>query len=189
MLLIAPPEDAIVRPEIEIVVLFVLARNTPEGDEPIVNEFAPGPMIERLTPIVICPLVKVMFVTPGSNWIIYPLGASLTACRNEPGPLSFPFVTVTVFGRTWGVGRGLGVGVALGVSNRNTQVKSTGGPQSKAPAAICIVLTPGTTGDVLKMKAIVVFPFITAAESAGIPFTVRSLGWTLLGSTGSFRLI
>jgi hypothetical protein len=69
------------------------------------------------------------------------------------------------------------------------QLKSTGGPQSKAPAGICMVLTPGTAGEVLKVKSIVMFPFVKAAESAVIPFTVRSLGWTLVGSTGSFRLI
>jgi hypothetical protein len=45
---------------------------------------------------------------------------------------------------------GLGVGVALGVLNRNVQVKSTGEPQLKAPAGIRIVLKPCTTGDVLK---------------------------------------
>jgi len=39
-------------------------------------------------------------------------------------------------GRGAGVGRGLGVGVALGAFKRNVQVKSTGGPQSKAPAGI-----------------------------------------------------
>ena len=51
------------------------------------------------------------------------------------------------------------------------------------------MLTPGTAGEVLKVKSIVMFPFVKAAESAGIPFTVTSLGWTLVGSTGSLRLI
>ena len=57
-----------------------------------------------------------------------------------------------------GTGRGLGVGVGLGTSGgvgripleRNVQVKSVGGPQSNAPAGICMVLRPVTTGDVLK---------------------------------------
>ena len=98
--------------------MFALAKNTPEGEEPIVKAFAPGPIIERLPPIVIGPLVKIMLVTPEANWILYPLRASLTACRNEPGPLSFPFVTVMVFGRACGVGRGLGVG--LGAAAQTT---------------------------------------------------------------------
>jgi hypothetical protein len=52
-----------------------------------------------------------------------------------------------------------------------------------------MVLRPSTTGEVLKWKVIVKLPFITKAESAGIPFTVRSLGWTVAGSTDSLRLI
>lgn len=96
LLLIASTEFAIVRSEIEIASVFVLAINTPEEDEFIVSAFAPGPLIERLTSIVICPLVKVMLVTPPANWITSPLEASLTACRKDPGPLSLPFVTVMV---------------------------------------------------------------------------------------------
>ena len=61
-------------------------------------------------------------------------------------------------------------------------------PQLKAPAAICIILRPGTAGEVLKVKSIVVLPFITVAESAGIPFTVRSLALTVIGSTAPFML-
>jgi hypothetical protein len=70
---------------------------------------------------------------------------------------------------------------------RNVHVKSTGGPQSKAPAGIRIVFRPPTAGDVLKWNVIVILPLATIAESAGIPFTVRSLAWTLVGSTGSLR--
>jgi hypothetical protein len=51
-----------------------------------------------------------------------------------------------------------------------------------------MVLTPGTAGDVLKWNSIVALLFNNWKLSAGIPFTVRSLGWTLVGSTGSFRL-
>lgn len=40
------------------------------------------------------------------------------------------------YGRGAGVGRGLGVGLVLGVLKRNVQLKSTGGPQLKAPAGI-----------------------------------------------------
>jgi len=82
-------------------------------------------------------------------------------------------------GRGRGVGLDLGVGVAVGVgggisSKKKVQLKSTGGPQSKAPAEIWIVLTV-SAGERLKMKSIVVLPFSTTAESAGIPLTVRSL--------------
>jgi len=52
-----------------------------------------------------------------------------------------------------------------------------------------MVLTPSTTGEVLKWKVIVKLPFVKATVSAGIPFTVRSLGWTVTGSTDSLRLI
>jgi hypothetical protein len=51
------------------------------------------------------------------------------------------------------------------------------------------VLTPGTTGEVLKMKSIVLLPFDKVAESAGIPLTVKSLAWTVAGSTGSLTLV
>src|SRR4029077_19729745 len=82
-------------------------------------------------------------------------------------------------GRRRGVGRGLGVGVAVGVgggfnSKKKVQLKSTGGPQSKAPAEIWIVLAV-SAGERLKMKSIVLLLFVTTAESAGIPLTIRSL--------------
>jgi hypothetical protein len=44
----------------------------------------------------------------------------------------------------------------------------------KAPAEIWIVLTV-SAGERLNMKSIVLLPFVTTAESAGIPLTVRSL--------------
>jgi hypothetical protein len=52
-----------------------------------------------------------------------------------------------------------------------------------------MVLRPGTAGEVLKKKSIVVLLFDKANPSAGVPFTVQSLAWTLTGSTGSLRLI
>ena len=61
-------------------------------------------------------------------------------------------------------------------------------PQSKAQAGICIVFWPGTTGEVLKWKVIVVFPFINTDELAGVPFTVKSLESTVPGSAASLRL-
>lgn len=59
------------------------------------------------------------------------------------------------YGRGDGVGRGLGVGKGLGgvgwiPKKLNVQMKSTGGPQSNAPAGIRMMLSPTTTGDVLK---------------------------------------
>jgi hypothetical protein len=58
-------------------------------------------------------------------------------------------------------------------------------PRSKAPAGICIVFMPGTAGVVLKMKSINVLLFDKVNESAGIPFTVKSLASRVAGSTGS----
>ena len=48
---------------------------------------------------------------------------------------------------------------------------------------------PCTTGEVLKWKVIVVLPLMIASAFAGVPLTVKSLGWTLAGSTGSLRSI
>ena len=39
------------------------------------------------------------------------------------------------------------------------------------------------------MKSIVKLPFTTVAESAGVPLTVKSLAWTVVGSTDSLTLI
>jgi hypothetical protein len=44
---------------------------------------------------------------------------------------------------------------------------------------------PGTAGVVLKMKSINVLLFDKVNESAGIPFTVKSLASRVAGSTGS----
>jgi hypothetical protein len=61
-------------------------------------------------------------------------------------------------------------------------------PQLKAPAGICIVFWPCTTGGVLKWKVIVVFPFDNVAVFAGVPFTMKSLPCTVVGSAASLRL-
>jgi len=50
------------------------------------------------------------------------------------------------------------------------------------------VLRPCTTGDVLKKKRIVRLPFNKMAVFAGVPFTMKSLPWTLAGSAGPLRL-
>ena len=73
----------------------------------------------------------------------------------------------------------------------NVQVNSATGPlqQLKAPAAICIVFWPGTAGELTYWKVILVLPFVKEKASAGIPFTVKSLAWTVAGSTGQLRSI
>ena len=53
----------------------------------------------------------------------------------------------------------------------------------KAPAGISIVFCPGVTGEALKWKVMPVPA--TPSSSAGVPLTVKSLGWTLDGSTGA----
>ena len=49
-----------------------------------------------------------------------------------------------------------------------------GSPQGNAPAGICIVLRPSTTGEVSKWKIISV-PLKTVTEFAGVPFTMKTL--------------
>src|SRR5881397_1358749 len=44
---------------------------------------------------------------------------------------------------------------------------------------------PCTTGEALKWKVMVPPPPLIMSLSAGIPLTVKSLGWTLAGSTGA----
>ena len=59
-----------------------------------------------------------------------------------------------------------------------------------ASAGICIVCGPSVvTGELLKWNVIVAFPFDSTKLSAAIPFTVKSVAWTVAGSTGSLRLI
>ena len=59
-----------------------------------------------------------------------------------------------------------------------------------APAGIFIVCGPCTlTGEVLKWKVSVVLPPLNATVFAGIPFTVKSLAWTVAVFTASVRLI
>ena len=47
-------------------------------------------------------------------------------------------------------------------------------PQGNAPAGICIVLRPFTTGEVSKWEIISV-PLKTVTEFAGVPFTMKTL--------------
>ena len=66
----------------------------------------------RFLSITNSPLVRVTVVTLGAKLIVSPGEASRIACRKEPGPLSFPFVTVMV---------AAGVSVALNKSAAITQ--------------------------------------------------------------------
>jgi len=50
----------------------------------------------RFLSITNSPLVRVTVVTLGAKLIVSPGEAALIACRKEPVPLSFPFVTVMV---------------------------------------------------------------------------------------------
>jgi len=56
---------------------------------------------------------------------------------------------------------------------------------TKAPAGIFMRFGPCTTGEALKWKVMVPPPPLIMSLSAGIPLTVKSLGWTLAGSTGA----
>jgi hypothetical protein len=95
------------------------------------------------------------------------------------------FECVRGFDTYCGIGRGIGVALPLGATQRISQVKSTAGPQSKAPAGMRMVLRPGTTGEMKKWKVIVVLAFVKATEPDEIPLIVKSLAWTVDGSTGS----
>ena len=66
----------------------------------------------RFLSITNSPLVRVTVVTLGAKLIVSPDEALRIACRNEPGPLSFPFVTVMV---------AAGISVALSNSAPITQ--------------------------------------------------------------------
>src|ERR1051326_2103416 len=56
--------------------------------------------------------------------------------------------------------------------------------QVKAPTGMCMTLRPCTAGDILKWKTMKVGLKIVSL-SAGIPLTMKSVGWTLPGSVGS----
>jgi hypothetical protein len=51
-----------------------------------------------------------------------------------------------------------------------------------------MVLRPCVTGVVLKWNTMVMFPFSKAKAFAGVPFTVKSVGSTVAGNTGSLTL-
>jgi hypothetical protein len=47
---------------------------------------------------------------------------------------------------------------------------------------------PGTTGEALNWKVMVMPPPLTVSLSAGVPLTLKSPGWTVVGSTGALML-
>ena len=62
----------------------------------MVKRLAPGPVMVRFLSITNSLLVRVTVVTLGAKLIVSPEEASRIACRKDPDPLSFPFVTVMV---------------------------------------------------------------------------------------------
>jgi hypothetical protein len=60
--------------------------------------------------------------------------------------------------------------------------------QAKAPPGISMRFRPGTTGEALKWKVMVPPPPLMVSPSAGIPLTLKSPGWTVVGSTGALML-
>ena len=55
-----------------------------------------APLSVTLLSIASSAVVSVTVFTEGSKLIVSPSWASASACRSEPGPLSFPLVTVIV---------------------------------------------------------------------------------------------
>jgi hypothetical protein len=87
-------------PEIETVTVLELMRKIPNSGALVlrctVKRFAPGPVMVRFLSITNSPLVRVTVVMLGETLTVSPEAALRIACRNEPGPLSSPFVAVTV---------------------------------------------------------------------------------------------
>jgi hypothetical protein len=48
--------------------------------------------------------------------------------------------------------------------------------------------SPGTTGEALNWKVMVMPPPLTVSLSAEVPLTLKSPGWTVVGSTGALML-
>ena len=59
---------------------------------------------------------------------------------------------------------------------------------AKAPAGISIRFRPCPTGEAVNWKVMVSPPPLIMSPSAGIPLTLKSLGWTVAGSTGALML-
>ena len=78
----------------------------------MVKRLAPGPVMVRFLSITNSLLVRVTVAMLGAKLIVSPGEAARIACRKEPAPLSFPFVTVMV---------AAGASVALNKSTAVTQ--------------------------------------------------------------------
>ncbi len=59
---------------------------------------------------------------------------------------------------------------------------------AKAPAGISMRFRPCPTGEAVNWKVMVSPPPLIMSPSAGIPLTLKSLGWTVAGSTGALML-
>jgi hypothetical protein len=59
---------------------------------------------------------------------------------------------------------------------------------AKALPGISMRFRPGTTGEALNWKVMVMPPPLTVSLSAGVPLTLKSPGWTVVGSTGALML-
>lgn len=71
--------------------------NAPPFGPEIESDDGPGPAIETLLLTVIGPDARMMVpVNPGTNAIVSPLAAAVTAARSEPAPVSASVVTVWV---------------------------------------------------------------------------------------------
>src|SRR5436190_10291957 len=94
-----PRPFEIVRLDIETVTLDMMSRIRNAGAVVLrrsVRRSAPGPVIVRFLSICNSLLVRRTVVTFAAKLIVSPDEAPKIACRKEPGPLSFPFVTVMV---------------------------------------------------------------------------------------------
>ena len=60
---------------------------------------------------------------------------------------------------------------------------------ARAPPGISMRFKPGTTGEALKWKVMVMPPPLTVSLSAEVPLTLKARGWTVVGSTGALMLI
>jgi len=59
---------------------------------------------------------------------------------------------------------------------------------AKAPAGISMRFRPCPTGEAVNWKVMLSPPPLIMSPSAGIPLTLKSLGWTVAGSTGALML-
>jgi hypothetical protein len=98
---------------------------------------SPAPLMVMLFAIVIVDAsVMVCPAREGANWMVSPFDASETAWRNEPGPLSFVFVTVRV--EAWTDSTGLPPSIPI----VNTKSNKTWN-DNKVLFFVVIIFSPG----------------------------------------------